>query len=575
MRIRFFCYFFILCFPIFSTLAQSNFFETVRSSRKLCGYSITEMSNRDVVIVGSSFAAGNRDALVLRFNSEGKLEWKKAFGGASVDQFRAVVEAADAGYLAVGFSESFGGAGQSEIVLAKFTSNGSVQWKKLIGSSGIDKAMSLTNTSDGNVVLVGSTSSMGDGDVVAIKLNSITGAIIWQKAYGVPGSSEVGYSVSSTPNGAIVIAGETQYSNHNHNAFILRLDSQGNFQWARTLRNSWVEWRSSLVTETPISVTTLNDGSAVLALNRSVDLSPILVKFNSAGNRIWAKKYGDQNTVWSIHTVNDGFLVSGEWGVLAPWFLAFKTDLAGKVKWHRAIDPQNAFDSFSVATSSAPAGDSTYFFTGCIGADNLEPHEEVLPFLKLDRFGNISGSCSNFITPQQPIIAKSVPTPFTPIVFASTNLSFTVSGSSLGEKSISASDSTVCKGTGGDGPQCGNSKCEAGEDSKNCPQDCRNAGPVCGNGQCESGETNNNCPQDCKNSGPVCGNGKCESGENSDNCSEDCKEPPPDNCHPCYSVCLDPNHDVDCGEIPFRNFHACASDPYRLDGDNDGIACED
>ncbi|MBM4353519.1 MAG: hypothetical protein FJ109_06930 [Deltaproteobacteria bacterium] len=45
--------------------------------------------------------------------------------------------------------------------------------------------------------------------------------------------------------------------------------------------------------------------------------------------------------------------------------------------------------------------------------------------------------------------------------------------------------------------QCGNQKCEAGEDCKNCPQDCGVCPAACGNGQCETGEHCENCPKDC------------------------------------------------------------------------------
>jgi endonuclease YncB( thermonuclease family) len=54
--------------------------------------------------------------------------------------------------------------------------------------------------------------------------------------------------------------------------------------------------------------------------------------------------------------------------------------------------------------------------------------------------------------------------------------------------------------------------------------------------------------------------------------------PPSGNCHPSYpTVCLPLNHDVDCGEIPYRNFKVLEPDPYNLDGvgyRDDGIGCE-
>jgi hypothetical protein len=46
-------------------------------------------------------------------------------------------------------------------------------------------------------------------------------------------------------------------------------------------------------------------------------------------------------------------------------------------------------------------------------------------------------------------------------------------------------------------------------------------------------------------------------------------------CNPNYSgACLPLTGDVDCGEISARDFSSTGSDPFQLDGDDDGIACE-
>jgi hypothetical protein len=49
------------------------------------------------------------------------------------------------------------------------------------------------------------------------------------------------------------------------------------------------------------------------------------------------------------------------------------------------------------------------------------------------------------------------------------------------------------------------------------------------------------------------------------------------NCHPAYpTVCIPPAPpDLDCPDIPYRNFPVLPPDPHRFDGnDNDGIGCE-
>ena len=50
----------------------------------------------------------------------------------------------------------------------------------------------------------------------------------------------------------------------------------------------------------------------------------------------------------------------------------------------------------------------------------------------------------------------------------------------------------------------------------------------------------------------------------------------PPSCDPSYpTVCIPPRPpDVDCDEIPHRNFTVLPPDPHRFDGDKDGVGCE-
>lgn len=53
------------------------------------------------------------------------------------------------------------------------------------------------------------------------------------------------------------------------------------------------------------------------------------------------------------------------------------------------------------------------------------------------------------------------------------------------------------------------------------------------------------------------------------------EEPPPPDCHPEYKgACVPVDGDVDCPEIPADDFRSVGDDPYGLDRDGDGIACE-
>lgn len=110
-------------------------------------------------------------------------------------------------------------------------------------------------------------------------------------------------------------------------------------------------------------------------------------------------------------------------------------------------------------------------------------------------------------------------------------------------------------------PECGNGKCEVGEDAT-CPKDCRDEteppppGPVCGDGTCEGAETKVTCPADCGEvlpTDPICGNLICESGEDKNNCPGDCGDPLPTDPI-CGNLICEAGEDknncpADCGDV--------------------------
>jgi hypothetical protein len=52
--------------------------------------------------------------------------------------------------------------------------------------------------------------------------------------------------------------------------------------------------------------------------------------------------------------------------------------------------------------------------------------------------------------------------------------------------------------------------------------------------------------------------------------------PPGGNCDPAYpTVCIPPPPpDLDCSEIPYRNFKVLPPDPHNFDGNGNGVGCE-
>lgn len=95
-------------------------------------------------------------------------------------------------------------ARSSQILLTKNYANGNEIWSKQFGGKSYDKANSIIKTKDGGYLIIGSTSSFGNGnyDVFVIKTDK-KGNKIWQNTYG-SFYNEYGYNAEETKTGFLI-----------------------------------------------------------------------------------------------------------------------------------------------------------------------------------------------------------------------------------------------------------------------------------------------------------------------------------------------------------------------------------
>jgi len=119
-------------------------------------------------------------------------------------QSRMDKETSDGGQIDVGTKRNSKGKGKGEILLTKKYENGNEEWNKLFGGKSYDKASAVLLTKDGGYLIVGSTSSFGNGnyDVWVIKVNS-EGVEEWNNTFGDVGN-EYGVSAAETEAGFVV-----------------------------------------------------------------------------------------------------------------------------------------------------------------------------------------------------------------------------------------------------------------------------------------------------------------------------------------------------------------------------------
>ncbi len=211
---------------------------------------VTMASNGDVLVVGftSSVESGDQDVFVLRLDgSNGTVVWVHtlSWGGLGGDGAIAVAIASnfklngDGDLVVVGYTSSLETGNSDVFALQLDGSNGAVVWARTWGGSENDYASAVALASNGDVLVVGYTTSFmfgaGYEDVLALKLDGSNGAVVWARTWGGSGG-DAASAVALASNGDVLVVGyTTSFDAHFFDVFVLRLDgSNGAVVWART-----------------------------------------------------------------------------------------------------------------------------------------------------------------------------------------------------------------------------------------------------------------------------------------------------------------------------------------------------
>ena len=190
------------------------------------GRSITLDTHGNKYIAGitESYGAGDFDICLLQFNSEGTLEWNITWGGAEYESgtFMALDTAGNV-YVSGG-TKSFGG-GEKDLCLMKINSNGDILWNITWGGSEDDGASDLFIDSSGNIYFHGATVSYGkEDDNSCILQFDLEGNLLWNVSWG-GGTFGSGTGLYADSQGDVIIAG-TKYSQgpNDYEVFIVKLN---------------------------------------------------------------------------------------------------------------------------------------------------------------------------------------------------------------------------------------------------------------------------------------------------------------------------------------------------------------
>ena len=122
-----------------SVLAQENLFQrTIGGSKAENSYAIERTLDGGYISVGytESFGKGKKDMLVVKTDGMGQVEWSSAYGESGDDVAWNVTVANDSGYVVVGNSTSYKANGDA--IAVKLDKSGKVEWARTVASDSLE-----------------------------------------------------------------------------------------------------------------------------------------------------------------------------------------------------------------------------------------------------------------------------------------------------------------------------------------------------------------------------------------------------------------------------------------------------
>ncbi len=280
---------------------------------------------------------GVADIWIVKFDSSGNIIWENSYGGQYADYGFHIIETSDGGFLVTGSSISY--SNSEDIWILKLNGDGTVNWQKVIGGAGTDKAYSAVEDSGGNYVITGYYSTSQGSEIWVLKL-STNGNIIWQKIFGDNSTGmEVGRSVTATSDGGYLIAGTTDsYGNGSKDLLIIKLDKNGNLMWSKVYGGAG--------SENAYTVIETSDGGYIVAGATDSFGAGLndgwLIKIDNNGTIVWEKTYGGSanDILWSVKETQDGGFVATGYSVSFSGnldMLIIKAGRDGRVKSCTAV----------------------------------------------------------------------------------------------------------------------------------------------------------------------------------------------------------------------------------------------
>jgi hypothetical protein len=341
---------------------------------------------------------GDFDYWLIKLDAIGNKTWDKTFGSSFRDELIALQQTSDGGYILGGSSagnisgdKTENSKGSIDYWVIKLDASGNKVWDKTIGGSNGDQFLALQQTADGGYILGGYSYSDASGDKTennkgtpivssdywVVKLNA-SGNKVWDKTIGGSLNDDL-YAIQQTMDGGYILGGfsqsnisgdKTEDSKGDYDYWIVKLDGLGNKVWDKTIGGDLGDVLTSLQQT--------SDGGYILGGRSASGISGDktenatggtdywIVRTDASGNKIWDNTIGGSSgsVLWSVRqTMEGGYIVGGyttsgaafdksENNKGAEDYWIVKLDATGLISWDKTIGGSAEDRFFSLQQTS-------------------------------------------------------------------------------------------------------------------------------------------------------------------------------------------------------------------------------
>lgn len=257
---------------------------------------------------------GTKDIWLLKLNANGSLLWQKRYGGNGLDIGNHIHLLNDGSFYITASSSSndgnitgnHGTGGFTDAVLMKFDPNGNLQWSKCYGGSKNEELLDM-EIINGRIYLAGYANST-DGDIPPSQKNydvwllalDMNGNKVYSKVYG-GSQNDVAYSMTKANDGTLTLAGYTTSNDGmvsgakgGQDYWVVNINTNGTLVWQKVLGGSDADYANAVITDSDggFLVGGISYSSNGDITNAQGDGDYWVVKLNAAGSVLWKQNIG-------------------------------------------------------------------------------------------------------------------------------------------------------------------------------------------------------------------------------------------------------------------------------------------